>query len=207
VTVDLSQSQPSETILLLSVSGHPFCTQHSPTRFLAMARAMYNINFVSDGGTNLFTHFAAIHCSSPRVRAFFYRFAKQASTSQLYTKSWRAFNRSCLSFNLFTESTSTSFASICLHCECRFPLSLASPIDASLFNSIVLPLIGGSFIYAFNDEFPIDFVDALFLAFSAQSVCGLTTADLSQLAPAQNAILFIHMLLGNPVGALILYEE
>lgn len=51
--------------------------------------------------------------------------------------------------------------------------------------------------YAGNTEYPIDYVDCLFLCVSAMTVTGLATNNLSQLTGFQQALLFVQMLMGN----------
>jgi Trk-type K+ transport system membrane component len=54
-------------------------------------------------------------------------------------------------------------------------------------------------MYGSNGKNQIAFVDCVFLCVSAICVCGLATVNLSTLTGFQQAILFVLMLIGNPV--------
>ncbi|KAI0697181.1 cation transport protein-domain-containing protein [Cytidiella melzeri] len=62
---------------------------------------------------------------------------------------------------------------------------------------IFVPLISAAIFYAANGQFHISFVDALFLCYSAVTVTGLATVNLSTLTVLQQAILFLLMAVGN----------
>ncbi|KAI0317188.1 cation transport protein-domain-containing protein [Amylostereum chailletii] len=64
---------------------------------------------------------------------------------------------------------------------------------------IFSPLVFSAVFFACNGEFTIKYVDALFNCVSAMTVTGLATVDLSSLTAWQQVILFIQMLVGNPV--------
>ncbi|KAM5534365.1 hypothetical protein V8D89_011958 [Ganoderma adspersum] len=61
----------------------------------------------------------------------------------------------------------------------------------------VVPLIAAGVFYAVNGEFHIPFIDALFLCYSALTVTGLSTVNLSTLTAFQQVILFVLMLMGD----------
>ncbi|PIL30855.1 transporter [Ganoderma sinense ZZ0214-1] len=60
-----------------------------------------------------------------------------------------------------------------------------------------VPLIAAGIFYAVNGEFHIPFIDALFLCYSALTVTGLSTVNLSTLTAFQQVILFVLMLMGD----------
>lgn len=75
--------------------------------------------------------------------------------------------------------------------QCCFPLD---------FSLIVLNQLEG--------EYPVAYIDALFLTYSAMTVTGLSTVNLSTTTPFQQAILFFLMLLGDVVrGVLRSYHD
>lgn len=59
------------------------------------------------------------------------------------------------------------------------------------------PLIWSAIFWGANGEFPVSYVDALFLCFSAQTVTGLSTVNLSTVTGFQQFILFWLMVTGN----------
>ncbi|KZS90153.1 TrkH-domain-containing protein [Sistotremastrum niveocremeum HHB9708] len=61
----------------------------------------------------------------------------------------------------------------------------------------VIPLITSGVFFACNGEFPIAYIDCLFLCYSAMTVTGLSTLNLSSLTGFQQAILFVLMLAGD----------
>jgi len=65
-----------------------------------------------------------------------------------------------------------------------------------LFFTIV-PLIVSGIFYAANGQFRIDYIDCLFLCYSALTVTGLSTVNLSTLTGFQQAVLFVLMIIGN----------
>ncbi|TBU58845.1 TrkH-domain-containing protein [Dichomitus squalens] len=60
-----------------------------------------------------------------------------------------------------------------------------------------VPLIAAGIFYGANGEFHIPFIDALFLCYSALTVTGLSTVNLSTLTVFQQAILFVLMIGGD----------
>jgi hypothetical protein len=52
------------------------------------------------------------------------------------------------------------------------------------------PLIWSGIFYGANGRYPVRYIDALFLCFSAQTVTGLSTVNLSSLTGFQQFILF-----------------
>ncbi|KAH9927443.1 TrkH-domain-containing protein [Epithele typhae] len=61
----------------------------------------------------------------------------------------------------------------------------------------ITPLIFTFIFYASNGKFHISFIDSMFLCYSAMTVTGLSTVNLSTLTVWQQTILFICMLVGN----------
>ncbi|TFK88517.1 TrkH-domain-containing protein [Polyporus arcularius HHB13444] len=59
------------------------------------------------------------------------------------------------------------------------------------------PLVAAGIFYGVNGEFHIPFIDALFLCYSALTVTGLSTVNLSTLTVFQQAILLVLMAIGN----------
>ncbi|KAI0078494.1 TrkH-domain-containing protein [Panus rudis PR-1116 ss-1] len=62
---------------------------------------------------------------------------------------------------------------------------------------LFVPLISAIIFWAVNGQFHISFVDSLFLCYSALTVTGLSTVNLSTTTPLQQAILFVLMCIGN----------
>ncbi|KAK0493448.1 potassium transporter [Armillaria luteobubalina] len=60
----------------------------------------------------------------------------------------------------------------------------------------VPPLFSGIF-YAFNGGFHINYLDSLFLCYSAMTLTGLSTVDLSTLSMSQQVILYLLMMMGD----------
>ncbi len=67
-------------------------------------------------------------------------------------------------------------------------------------HSVTVPLIGATILFASNGEFPVRFIDALFICVSGATGSGLVTVDLSSLTVWQQVILVILELVGNQVG-------
>ncbi|KAI0762545.1 TrkH-domain-containing protein [Fomes fomentarius] len=61
----------------------------------------------------------------------------------------------------------------------------------------VTPLIAACIFYGVNGEFHIPFIDALFLCYSALTVTGLNTVNVSTLTTFQQVILLLLMIMGN----------
>jgi Trk-type K+ transport system membrane component len=56
-----------------------------------------------------------------------------------------------------------------------------------------------------SGQFVTTYIDALFMCFSAMTVCGLSTVSVSALQPAQQAFLFILMIFGDIVSCFLAY--
>ncbi|KAF8169153.1 cation transport protein-domain-containing protein [Mycena galopus ATCC 62051] len=61
----------------------------------------------------------------------------------------------------------------------------------------IIPLIASAIYYGCNGRFHISFLDSLFICYSAMTVTGLSTIDLSTTTPWQQAILYILMIIGD----------
>ncbi|EJD08005.1 TrkH-domain-containing protein [Fomitiporia mediterranea MF3/22] len=61
------------------------------------------------------------------------------------------------------------------------------------------PLVFSWIFYGANGATHIPYIDALYVCFSATTVCGLSTIDLSSLTGFQQALLFIQSAIGNQV--------
>ena len=64
---------------------------------------------------------------------------------------------------------------------------------------VFIPLICAGIFVGSNGKYPVDFIDALFLCYSAMTVTGLTTSNVSSLTGWQQGMLWILMLVGNVV--------
>ncbi|KAG2005785.1 potassium transporter [Coprinopsis cinerea AmutBmut pab1-1] len=60
-----------------------------------------------------------------------------------------------------------------------------------------IPLITSGVFYASNGRFRISYLDSLFLCYSAMTVTGLSTVNLSTLTPWQQVILYLLMIIGD----------
>ncbi|EAU87693.2 hypothetical protein CC1G_08729 [Coprinopsis cinerea okayama7 len=60
-----------------------------------------------------------------------------------------------------------------------------------------IPLITSGVFYASNGRFRISYLDSLFLCYSAMTVTGLSTVNLSTLTPWQQVILYLLMIVGD----------
>ncbi|KAI8986131.1 TrkH-domain-containing protein [Trametes punicea] len=63
--------------------------------------------------------------------------------------------------------------------------------------NIFIPLFGATILWASNGEFPVRFIDSLYVSISAATGTGLVTLDLSSLTIWQQVILVILELIGN----------
>ncbi|KAF7345041.1 Potassium transporter [Mycena venus] len=61
----------------------------------------------------------------------------------------------------------------------------------------IIPLIAAGIFYGCNGRFHISFLDSLFICYSAMTVTGLSTINLSTTTPWQQVILYILMLIGD----------
>lgn len=59
----------------------------------------------------------------------------------------------------------------------------------------------------FIGEFPVPYIDALFLTYSSMTVTGLSTVNLSTTTPFQQSVLFVLMLLGDVVCNVFDFEH
>ncbi|PFH45965.1 hypothetical protein AMATHDRAFT_8427 [Amanita thiersii Skay4041] len=66
-----------------------------------------------------------------------------------------------------------------------------------LFAFVIIPLIASIIFYASNGRFHVKYVDALFLCYSAMTVTGLTTVNMSTVTAWQQVMLYLLMVLGN----------
>lgn len=55
-------------------------------------------------------------------------------------------------------------------------------------------------MYGTSTEYPIEYIDCLFLCMSAMTVTGLASVNLSTLSAFQQALLFVQMIIGSLVG-------
>ncbi|KAK0186193.1 potassium transporter [Armillaria mellea] len=62
---------------------------------------------------------------------------------------------------------------------------------------VFIPLLFSGIFYAFNGEFHINYLDSLFLCYSAMSLTGLSTVNLSTLSLSQQVMLYLLMLMGD----------
>ncbi|KAF7373247.1 Potassium transporter [Mycena sanguinolenta] len=61
----------------------------------------------------------------------------------------------------------------------------------------IVPLLAAGIFYGCNGQFHVSFLDSLFVCYSAMTVTGLTTINLSTTTPWQQAILYILMIMGD----------
>ncbi|KAJ7250788.1 potassium transporter [Mycena rebaudengoi] len=61
----------------------------------------------------------------------------------------------------------------------------------------IIPLIAAGIFYGCNGRFHVSFLDSVFICYSAMTVTGLTTLNLSSITPFQQVILYILMLIGD----------
>ncbi|KAK0462222.1 potassium transporter [Armillaria novae-zelandiae] len=62
---------------------------------------------------------------------------------------------------------------------------------------VFIPLLFSGIFYAFNGEFHINYLDSLFLCYSAMSLTGLSTVNLSTLSVYQQVVLYLLMMMGD----------
>ncbi|KAF5353410.1 hypothetical protein D9756_007889 [Leucocoprinus leucothites] len=62
---------------------------------------------------------------------------------------------------------------------------------------VFIPLIASGIFYASNGRYHVNFLDALFMCYSAMTVTGLATVNMSTLTPWQQVIMFILMMMGD----------
>ena len=73
------------------------------------------------------------------------------------------------------------------------------PTTSTTLHSHQIPLVLSAIMWAVNTEHKIAYIDCLFNCFSAMTVTGLATVNLSTLSAVQQVIIFIQMLIGSPV--------
>ncbi|KAJ6476359.1 potassium transporter [Mycena sanguinolenta] len=61
----------------------------------------------------------------------------------------------------------------------------------------IVPLLAAAIFYGCNGRFHVSFLDSLFICYSAMTVTGLSTINLSTTTPWQQAILYILMVIGD----------
>ncbi|KAJ7468718.1 potassium transporter [Mycena latifolia] len=61
----------------------------------------------------------------------------------------------------------------------------------------IIPLIAAAIFYGCNGRFHVSFLDSLFVCYSAMTVTGLSTINLSTITPWQQVILYILMAIGD----------
>lgn len=90
---------------------------------------------------------------------------------------------------------------MCYLCKCAgFYFKAHSALTARFSGlSLIIPLFLSAIFWASNGEFPVRFIDSLFLCVSAATGTGLGTVDLSALTAWQQTILVILQILGSPV--------
>lgn len=69
--------------------------------------------------------------------------------------------------------------------------------------SVLVPLFGSVVLWASNGEFPVKFIDALFICISGATGTGLQTVDLSSLTPFQRSVLALLEFFGNQVSCML----
>ncbi|KDQ12110.1 hypothetical protein BOTBODRAFT_34725 [Botryobasidium botryosum FD-172 SS1] len=68
----------------------------------------------------------------------------------------------------------------------------------------LIPLVASAIFYGVNGEYPVPFIDALFLCYSSMTGTGLTTVNLSTLTGFQQSILFVLIWMGDKTVVSIL---
>lgn len=63
---------------------------------------------------------------------------------------------------------------------------------------VLIPLVTSGVFYACNGRYPVTYVDSLFVCYSAMTVTGLSTINLSTITVWQQVILFLLMLIVSP---------
>jgi hypothetical protein len=85
-------------------------------------------------------------------------------------------------------------------------------VDESTFYRVHLtaftfiPLIFSAIFYGLNGPSAVGFVDSMFLCYSAMTVTGLTTVNLSTITVLQQLILYFLMSIVSPLKFLLLDE-
>ena len=100
-------------------------------------------------------------------------------------------------FSVLTSYSCKSVRKIPAHPKLTKPHPITNTLLCLHRCSSVSPLIASAVFYAANGSTHVPFIDALFICFSATTVCGLVTVDLSSLTGFQQAILFVLTSLGH----------
>ncbi|KAJ3727873.1 cation transport protein-domain-containing protein [Lentinula raphanica] len=79
----------------------------------------------------------------------------------------------------------------------NFILYQSSFFRLHLFAFVFIPLISSAIFWGCNGRFSISYLDSLFLCYSAMTVTGLSTVNLSTLTAWQQVILYLLMMLGD----------
>ncbi len=74
-----------------------------------------------------------------------------------------------------------------------FVLYQATFFRLHLFAFVFVPLIASAVFWGCNGQYAISYLDSLFLCYSAMTVTGLSTVNLSSLTPWQQVILYVLM--------------
>ncbi len=64
---------------------------------------------------------------------------------------------------------------------------------------VFIPLVSSGIFYGCNGRFHISFLDSLFLCYSAMTVTGLSTVNLSTLTAWQQVMLFLLMMIVSDI--------
>ena len=78
----------------------------------------------------------------------------------------------------------------------------ANFIRIHIFVFAVAPLIASAIFWRSNGKYYVPYIDCLFVCFSAMTVTGLSTVNLSPLTGFQQSILFVLMWMGDVVNSL-----
>ncbi|KAJ8690660.1 hypothetical protein PTI98_012069 [Pleurotus ostreatus] len=79
----------------------------------------------------------------------------------------------------------------------RFAKKEATFFRVHLLAFAIVPLVFSGIFYACNGRFPVSYLDSLFLCYSAMTVTGLSTINLSTTTAMQQALLFFLMMIGD----------
>ncbi|KDQ24184.1 TRKH superfamily [Pleurotus ostreatus PC15] len=79
----------------------------------------------------------------------------------------------------------------------KFAKKEATFFRVHLLAFAIVPLVFSGIFYACNGRFPVSYLDSLFLCYSAMTVTGLSTINLSTTTAMQQALLFFLMMIGD----------
>ncbi|KAG9217695.1 hypothetical protein CCMSSC00406_0003616 [Pleurotus cornucopiae] len=79
----------------------------------------------------------------------------------------------------------------------KFAKKEATFFRVHLLAFAIVPLIFSGIFYACNGRFPVSYLDSLFLCYSAMTVTGLSTINLSTTTAMQQVLLFFLMMIGD----------